>query len=99
MEFSSQEIEKIETAIRVKMSQRMFTYKKVNISCDGKKLILQFTDVRHQYFRNVRMITYQSYIQDTTMFVYVFVRLRFLHGNAKSPVIGIRLSNFRIILQ
>jgi hypothetical protein len=99
MQFSTSELERIETAIKVKLSQRMITFSKVDIVVKDSRLLFTFHDVKHQTMKNFRVMSHESTVKDTSLFTYVYVRLRFLHGNLKSPVIGFTLCNFKIALQ
>lgn len=98
MQLNKYEIEKIESAIQVCMSQKAFTYSKIDISCIGSKLILKFENVKHKHFKNVRILSSMSYIQDTPLFTYAYIKLRFLHGGYTSPVIGFNIRSIKVTL-
>lgn len=100
MIFNEREVNKITDAIRAKLLEHKFTFGAMQVKYEkgGVGLMFVFTDVKHVYFKNVRLITINSYVHDTTLFTYVYVQVRFLHGELKSPIIGFSLINFKIVL-
>ena len=95
---NTQEIERITSAIRVKMSARMMTFESVEISSNKEKLLFKFSGLKHPTMKNIKILSHESIIHDSSLFTQVHIRLRFLHGNLKSPIIGMTLTNFKIVL-
>ena len=100
MIFNDRELKVITDAIRAKLLEHNFTFgaMQVKYQREGTELKFMFTEVKHSYFKNVRLITIDSYIRDTSLFTYVYVQVRFLHGELKSPIIGFSLINTKIVL-
>lgn len=98
MEFTIQEIEKIKTVLTSKLETRHFTFQDVTLSLSGNKLSMQFTNITHPVFKNVKILSYNSYVKESVLYTYVYIILRFKYNNRTSPSIGHNLTKFRIAL-
>jgi hypothetical protein len=99
MAINKYEKKKIEDALRAKLSGFGFAFGEVEIS-EGrtKNLILRFKDATHVRYKNVRLMSHDSEITETTLYTRAKLSIRFLHGELKSPVIGMKIVTYTITI-
>jgi hypothetical protein len=90
---------KLAKAIEEKLAARKFTFGDVQIhESKTGKLTFTFTDVRHPEYSNIRILSHDSLVKETTLSTRARISLRFLHGNRESPVIGMKIVTFNTTL-
>jgi hypothetical protein len=99
MAINKYEKEKLRVAIEAKLLEHKFSFSELTIG-EGKTgfLLFKFDGVIHPIFKNIRMMSHDSWVQETTLYTRAKVSLRFLHGDMKSPVIGYKIVTFKITL-
>jgi len=98
MSLGKSEIKLIETKILEKMTAKSFRFDSVEITENAGRLSFKFTNVTHSVFKNVEILSHDSWYKDTVVFTKIEVRLRFLYNNRKSPIIGHNLCAFKLSL-
>lgn len=97
MAINKYEKKKIEDALRNAILKFGFTFGEVEIyEGNTKKLYFKFTDVAHTKYKNVRLMSHDSYIEETSLYTRARVSIRFLHGELVSPKIGMKIVSFKI---
>lgn len=99
MAINKYEKKKLEDSIRAKLLQFGFTFGEVEI-VEGrtKNLIFKFSDVSHKIYKNVRLLSHDSSVEETSLYTRARVSLRFLHGKLESPVIGMKIVTYKTTL-
>lgn len=99
MAINKYEKKRLEDAIRAKLIPFGFTFGEVEIS-EGrtKNLLFRFSDVSHKVYKNVRLMSHDSTVEETSLYTRAKVSLRFLHGKMESPSIGMKILTFKITL-
>ena len=93
---SKSEHKLIENKLNEKLTKVGFKYETVEITVSNKKLIFRFVNITHSYFKNVIILSHDSWFVENTLITKVEVRLRFLYNNRKNPVIGFNLCSFKL---
>lgn len=98
MSLNKYEKEKIAYQIEAKLQMFGFTFKELELSTKGERLLLVFKDSAHSYFKNVRLMSHLSTFKETPLYTQVYVNIRFLYGKRESPKVGHKITSFKITL-
>lgn len=97
MAINKYEKKKIADALQVKLQQYGFSFGEVEITeTKLKKLALKFSDCSHTRYKNVRLMSHDSSVEETSIYTRAILSIRFLHGELMSPVIGMKIVTFKI---
>lgn len=99
MAINKYEKKKLVDAIRIKLEQSKFTFGELEIT-EGKtgNLYFKFEGVSHPIYKNIRLLSHDSNVEETSLYTRARVSLRFLHGKLESPVIGMKIVTFKTTL-
>lgn len=99
MGLNKYEKKKIEDSITNKLLEFKFSFAELNIS-ESKKgaLLLKFDGASHPNYKNVRLMSHDSEIKETTLYTTVRISIRFLHGKYESPSIGIKIVTYKLTI-
>lgn len=98
MALGKSELKAIQDKILENLSKASFKYTSLEIIELNGKLYFKFTNITHPYFKNIVIISHDCTVQDTSLFTKVFINLRFLYNNRKSPIIGHNLTTIKLTL-
>lgn len=99
MAINKYEKKKLVDAIRLKLQPFGFTFGELEIyESKTKELKFKFEDVSHTRYKNVRLMSHNSTVNETSLYTRASISIRFLHGQLTSPVIGMKIITFNITL-
>lgn len=99
MAINKYEKAKLVTAIRAKLLEKNFTFGELEIIEDqNHKLHFKFDQSAHTTYKNVRLMSHDSHVEETSIYTRARVSLRFLFGKHESPKIGLKIVSFKVTL-
>lgn len=99
MAINKYEKAKIEKAVRDKLMEKDFTFGEVEILEDqNHKLHFKFDQAAHTKYKNVRLMSHDSWVEETSIYTRARISLRFLFGQHQSPKIGLKIVSFKITI-
>lgn len=89
---------KIEKACKENLEKFNFAFDALEVLEKASIIKLVFTGCRHTSYKSVRLMSYESHYEETPLYTRVYINLRFLYGKRESPVVGHKITSFKLIL-
>jgi len=86
---------KIAKEIKEKLIKFAYTGLEIHEKANGK-LVFEFSGLKHELYKEIRILSHNSFVKETPLFTDIHVELRFLYDNRMSPVIGHNLLTFKM---
>jgi hypothetical protein len=99
MALNKHEKSKIESQVRLKLLNYKFEFDGLEVLEKSQdSIVLKFTGPSHPSYKNVRLMSYESYVKETPLYTYIYINLRFLHGKLQSPIVGYKITSFKLTI-